>query len=260
MRGNRTLNRIGPRGFHPPGLYLLLQPCLHPLWHPALAAVFGALLLMSPTAGAFAQSLAAPPFTASDATPGDAVTPASNDIVAMLRDQFRVARNDSIRIADAVLAEAHRHAVSPVLLLAVMSIESSFDRHAVSGAGARGLMQIMPSAHPQLIAHAKDLSDPAVNVRIGTTILRDYLDAADGDLDAALYRYSGGGRGYARRVMSQMQNFNARLTRTGSVPAQPTDAHVLPVRYGQPAMPTGCDADTSVAGHATDCAAADSQS
>jgi soluble lytic murein transglycosylase-like protein len=255
MRGNRTLNRIGQRGFHP-----LWQPCLHALWHPALATVFGALLLMSPTAGAVAQSLAAPPFTASDATPRDAATPASNDIVAMLRDQFRVARNDSVRIADAVLAEAHRHAISPVLLLAVMSIESSFDRHAVSGAGARGLMQVMPSAHPQLIAHAKDLSDPAVNVRIGTTILRDYLDAADGDLDAALFRYSGGGRGYARRVMSQMQNFNARLTRTGSAQAQPTDARALPVRYGQPATPSGCDVDTSAAGHATDCAATDSQS
>ncbi|MGH8778079.1 transglycosylase SLT domain-containing protein [Paraburkholderia sp.] len=206
--------------------------------------------------GAGAQSLAAVPFAASDLhddTHNDTAALASSDIVTMLREQFRVARNDSVRIADAVLNEAQHQAMSPVLLLAVMSIESGFDRHAVSSAGARGLMQILPSAHPRLIAHAKDLSDPTVNVRIGSTILRDYLDAADGDLDAALFRYSGGGRGYARKVMSQMKNFNARLYPTSSVRAQPDDARVLPVRYGQPTAPSDCNTSTPTPGLATDC-------
>jgi soluble lytic murein transglycosylase-like protein len=152
----------------------------------------------------------AAPIVASDAAP-DAGLPALSDITAMLRAQFRVAPLESMKIARAVLIEAERQAISPVLLLAVMSVESSFDRHAVSIAGARGLMQVLPAAHPQLIAGTTDLSDPAINVRIGSTILRGYLDESGGDLDAALVRYSGGGRGYAQRVVLRMQRLDASL-------------------------------------------------
>ena len=152
----------------------------------------------------------AAPTVASDAAP-DAGLPALSDITAMLRAKFRVAPLESMKIARAVLIEAERQAISPVLLLAVMSVESSFDRHAVSIAGARGLMQVLPAAHPQLIAGTTDLSDPAINVRIGSTILRGYLDQSGGDLDAALVRYSGGGRGYAQRVVLRMQRLDASL-------------------------------------------------
>ena len=152
----------------------------------------------------------ATPIVASDAAP-DAGLPALSDITAMLRAKFRVAPLESMKIARAVLIEAERQAISPVLLLAVMSVESSFDRHAVSIAGARGLMQVLPAAHPQLIAGTTDLSDPAINVRIGSTILRGYLDQSGGDLDAALVRYSGGGRGYAQRVVLRMQRLDASL-------------------------------------------------
>ncbi|MFM0741236.1 lytic transglycosylase domain-containing protein [Paraburkholderia xenovorans] len=143
----------------------------------------------------------------------DTVLPTLADITAILRAQFRLAPSESTAIAHAVLVEADRQAISPILLLAVMAVESSFNRHAVSIAGARGLMQVLPAAHPQLIAGTTDLSDPAINVRIGSTILRDYLDASGGNLDAALLRYSGGGRGYAKRVVLRMQRFDASLHR-----------------------------------------------
>ncbi|NPT44228.1 transglycosylase SLT domain-containing protein [Paraburkholderia sp. 1N] len=178
----------------------------------SLKAIVTAIVfsLAAVSQGADAQSTLAAPTAASDTTP-DAGMPALSDITAMLRAQFRVAPSESMKIARAVLIEADRHAISPVLLLAVMSVESSFDRHAVSNAGARGLMQVLPAAHPQLIADTTDLSDPAINVRIGTTILRGYLDESGGDLDAALLRYSGGGRGYARRVVLRMQHLDASL-------------------------------------------------
>ncbi|WP_258879016.1 lytic transglycosylase domain-containing protein [Paraburkholderia sp. BL6669N2] len=54
---------------------------------------------------------------------------------------------------------------------------SGFDRQTISAAGAKGLMQVLPTAHPQVVALNKDLSDPAENVRIGSSILRGYLDA-----------------------------------------------------------------------------------
>lgn len=182
-----------------------------------LAAIVFTLANAAHAAGADTAADAQPtasaaPILASDATL-EASLPTLGDITAMLRAQFRVAPTESLKIARAVLAEADRHAISPILLLAVMAVESSFDRYAVSVAGARGLMQILPAAHPQLIAGAADLSDPAINVRIGSTILRRYLDESGGDLDAALLRYSGGGRGYARRVVLRMQRFDASLRR-----------------------------------------------
>jgi soluble lytic murein transglycosylase-like protein len=173
-----------------------------------LAAIVFSLAAASQAADA--QSALTAPIATSDATPEPGL-PALSDITAMLRAQFRVAPSESMKIARAVLIEAERQAISPVLLLAVMSVESSFDRHAVSNAGARGLMQVLPAAHPQLIAGTTDLSDPAINVRIGSTILRGYLDESGGDLDAALVRYSGGGRGYAQRVVLRMQHLDASL-------------------------------------------------
>ncbi|MFM0231139.1 lytic transglycosylase domain-containing protein [Paraburkholderia sediminicola] len=174
------------------------------------AAIVFSLAAASQAADAQSALPLSAPTVASDAAP-DAGLPALSDITAMLRAQFRVAPLESMKIARAVLIEAERQAISPVLLLAVMSVESSFDRHAVSIAGARGLMQVLPAAHPQLIAGTTDLSDPAINVRIGSTILRGYLDQSGGDLDAALVRYSGGGRGYAQRVVLRMQRLDASL-------------------------------------------------
>jgi soluble lytic murein transglycosylase-like protein len=165
-------------------------------------------VVVTPT---LAAPTSAAPIPANDAAAATA-WPTLGDMAAMLRAQCRVAPMESMKIARAVLTEADRHAISPVLLLAVMSVESSFNRYAVSIAGARGLMQVLPAAHPRLIA-GTDLSDPAINVRIGSTILRSYLDESGGDLDAALLRYSGGGRGYARRVVLRMQSFDASLRR-----------------------------------------------
>ena len=105
--------------------------------------------------------------------------------------------------------------MSPVLLLSVMAVESGFDPHAVSALGARGLMQVLPAAHPRVFSNLKELDDPANNVRIGSAILRGYLEASGGDVDTALWRYSGGGKGYARRVALHMRRFNAMLGERG---------------------------------------------
>lgn len=72
-------------------------------------------------------------------------------------------------------------------------------------------MQVLPAAHRPLVADVRDLSDPATNVRIGSAILRGYLDDAGGDLDVALFRYSGGERGYVRRVGLRMRQFSSHF-------------------------------------------------
>ncbi|MGF6921074.1 transglycosylase SLT domain-containing protein [Paraburkholderia sp. 40] len=158
-------------------------------------------------------SPASGPLAAVSGTAGSDPTPSWADIASMLRSRFHVTRNDSDQIAQAVLSAASRYAIAPVLLLAIIATESGFDRHAISAAGAKGLMQVLPTAHPQVVALNKDLSDPAENVRVGSSILRGYLDATQGDLNLALMRYSGGSKGYARRVALSMRQFAIGLRR-----------------------------------------------
>jgi hypothetical protein len=80
----------------------------------------------------------------------------------------------STLIAQAVIGAANEFSVSPVVLLAVHRdrAESGFDQQTVSVTGARGTMQTLPTAHPQLVAASKDLTEPAENVPI------DILDTA----------------------------------------------------------------------------------
>ena len=127
-----------------------------------------------------------------------------------------IARNFKISKAKAVdiVAECQRHAdkfdLDPELILAVIAVESTFRERAVSSAGARGLMQVLPRAHPKKVrsiggVHA--LFDPSKNIHTGSRILTEYLERSDGDLNNALLRYNGSLRDpkarYAAKVMRQ---------------------------------------------------------
>jgi soluble lytic murein transglycosylase-like protein len=90
-----------------------------------------------------------------------------------------------------VHCEARRVDVPPELVLAVMDVESRFDRYAVSSAGAVGLMQVMPFWPRELGMDNEQLIRIADNVRMGTTILGYYLRKERGNYQRALQRYNG---------------------------------------------------------------------
>ena len=90
-----------------------------------------------------------------------------------------------------VHCEARRIDVPPELVLAVMDVESRFDRYAVSSAGAVGLMQVMPFWPRELGMSNEQLIRIADNVRMGTTILGYYLRKERGNYQRALQRYNG---------------------------------------------------------------------
>jgi soluble lytic murein transglycosylase-like protein len=95
------------------------------------------------------------------------------------------------QILENVHCEARRLRLPPELILAVMDVESRFDRFAVSSAGAVGLMQVMPFWPRELgMSNAQLVSIPA-NVRMGTTILGYYLRKERGNYQRALQRYNG---------------------------------------------------------------------
>lgn len=90
-----------------------------------------------------------------------------------------------------VHAEATRAGLRPELVLAVIQVESNFNRWAISTAGARGLMQIMPFWLKEIGRPDDNLFHVGTNLRFGCTILRYYLDMAKGNLTEALARYNG---------------------------------------------------------------------
>ncbi len=92
--------------------------------------------------------------------------------------------------------EATRAGLFPELVLAVIEVESNFNRYAISRAGAMGLMQIMPFWLEEIGKPGDNLFDLRTNLRLGCTILRYYLDKEKGDLTRALARYNGSANSY----------------------------------------------------------------
>ena len=113
---------------------------------------------------------------------------------------------ERVEILNSVHAEATRANLEPELVLAVVDVESRFDRFAISRVGARGLMQIMPFWRKEIGRSDDNLFHVKTNLRYGCTILRYYLDAESGNLARALARYNGslGRRDYPSRVFQAL--------------------------------------------------------
>jgi soluble lytic murein transglycosylase-like protein len=103
--------------------------------------------------------------------------------------------------------EAARAGLDPQLVLGLIQQESNFRKYAVSSAGARGYMQVMPFWMSQIGNPEHDLFTLRTNLRYGCTILRYYLDLENGDLFRALGRYNGslGRSEYPSAVVASMQ-------------------------------------------------------
>lgn len=114
---------------------------------------------------------------------------------------------ERVEILKRVHYEATRADLAPELVLAVIEVESNFDRFAVSHAGARGLMQVMPFWLEEIGRPNDNLFHIETNLRMGCTILKYYLDMEKGDLQRALARYNGslGKRWYSNRVLDKLR-------------------------------------------------------
>jgi len=114
---------------------------------------------------------------------------------------------ERIDILKQVHQEAMRADLAPELVLAVIDVESNFDKYAISVAGARGLMQIMPFWLKEIGRPDDNLIHIGTNLRFGCTILKYYLEMEDGDLNRALGRYNGslGKRKYPNKVLDKLR-------------------------------------------------------
>ncbi|MGD2112335.1 MAG: lytic transglycosylase domain-containing protein [Gammaproteobacteria bacterium] len=130
------------------------------------------------------------------------LTDMSNRLASRVEDP-----EERLHILRQVHYEARRARLDPELVLAVITVESNFDRFAISTAGAQGMMQIMPFWLDE-IGHPDDnLFDIATNLRFGCTILSIYLKREKGNMHKALARYNGsvGKHWYPRRVFRALR-------------------------------------------------------
>ena len=100
-------------------------------------------------------------------------------------------RKQRLELLRTVHYEALRARLDPQLVLGVIEVESGFRKYAVSKAGARGFMQVMPFWVKQIGQPKHNLFHMRTNLAYGCAILRHYVDMEDGDYFRALGRYNG---------------------------------------------------------------------
>lgn len=117
--------------------------------------------------------------------------------------------NQRLTLLKTVHNEATRHGLNPQLVLAVIHVESLFDRFAVSSAGAQGMMQIMPFWRNEIGTPKDNLMNIETNIRYGCAILKTYLTVEGGHHARALARYNGsvGKTWYPERVFNAWQKY-----------------------------------------------------
>lgn len=110
---------------------------------------------------------------------------------------------ERLEILQNVYREASKQKIDADIVLALIQVESAFDRYAVSSVGAQGLMQVMPFWRLEIGRPQDNLTHVQTNVRYGTAILAHYLGVSRGDLVDALARYNGsrGKLNYPERVV-----------------------------------------------------------
>ncbi|MGQ0545992.1 MAG: transglycosylase SLT domain-containing protein [Betaproteobacteria bacterium] len=152
--------------------------------------------------------------------PGEAEAEAPLDsvqqaLVGHLTRRFQIAAEPTARIVEAAYGAATQFGLDPLLVLAVISVESRFNPIAESGMGARGLMQIIPRYHREKLArHGGDeaVLDPESNIRVGTQILREYVRRT-GSLETGLQYYNGAAwdeeARYTQKVLAERRRLAA---------------------------------------------------
>jgi soluble lytic murein transglycosylase-like protein len=135
--------------------------------------------------------------------------PAEAVLAKYLSRRFMIAGEATDRMVGAAYRAAREVGLDPLLVLAVISVESRFNPIAESIMGAKGLMQIIPKYHPaKVLALGGEaaLWDPESNIELGSRILQEYVYRT-GTLEAGLQFYNGAfgdpSAQYARRVLGE---------------------------------------------------------
>jgi soluble lytic murein transglycosylase-like protein len=127
--------------------------------------------------------------------------------------------------------EAMRAGLDPQMVLALIEVESKFRKYAVSSAGARGYMQVMPFWVDLIGTANQDLFKLRTNLRYGCVILRHYLEIEGGDIYRALGRYNGSSSSKSAYSVRVVRAWQTRWLFPGEGRARASPTQALPLRY-----------------------------
>jgi soluble lytic murein transglycosylase-like protein len=167
-----------------------------------------------------------------------------------LSKRYRVAGDATNMLVSATYNTAREVKIDPLLVLAVMAIESGFNPFAESPVGAQGLMQVMSKVHHdkfQPLGGVNAALNPVANIKVGATILKEYVNRG-GSIESGLKMYVGAAAfendsGYGYKVLAEYKRLkdvasgkNVPVTTT-TAPAPTVAAKTAP----KPAAPAGDD-------------------
>lgn len=133
-------------------------------------------------------------------------------VSSWLARRYRIANSASKMLVEAAYISSHEVRIDPLLILAVMAIESRLNPFAESAVGAQGLMQVMAKVHHDKFQDhggVKAALNPVANIKVGALILKDYVRRG-GSVEAGLKLYVGAGNmegdgGYGNKVLAEYQ-------------------------------------------------------
>ena len=138
-------------------------------------------------------------------------------VTEFIAKRYRVAQDAAAGFVAAAYRAGTEWKVDPLLILAVMAVESRYNPIAESNMGAKGLMQVIPKFHADKLAeHGGEgaLLDPDVNIKVGAQILREYLRRF-GETETALQMYAGAfdepNSSYAFKVLAERARLEQML-------------------------------------------------
>jgi soluble lytic murein transglycosylase-like protein len=144
-----------------------------------------------------------------------ALTTLQRNLVDHISRRHRIAHVAIEKYVADIYAAAEKYRVDPMLLVALISVESAFNPTAESAWGAQGLTQVIPRFHSEKIASFgadASLLDPKVSIFVGAQVLREYIRAA-GSVEAGLQRYVGSiedpDQIYSNKVLSELRRLQS---------------------------------------------------
>ncbi len=156
----------------------------------------------------------------------DSDDPKQRAIANYLSRKYRVASDATEQLVSAAFDAGQRVGIDPLLILAVMAIESRFNPIAESVAGAKGLMQVIPKHHRDKffeLGGEDAVFDPMTNIQVGVRILKEYIRRT-GNLEAGLQLYTGAlsdaSGQYAQKVIAEKERLRQEVQRVERQPAR----------------------------------------
>lgn len=157
-------------------------------------------------------------------------------LAEFLARKYRVSERMIYKLVGMAHHAGRQIGIDPLLIIAVMAVESRFNPIAESIAGAKGLMQVIPKYHGDKLKHfggEDSVFDPQTNILVGSQILKEYI-ARTGSLNSALQMYAGALNDaediYTNKVMTEKQ----RLQQVVNRPAPRAPAPKRPAREANP--------------------------